>query len=221
MSGMNGMNGMSGMNGHRRITAGLVDYGAGNLASVARALTGLGYRARISRDIETLGSTDVLVLPGVGAFPAAMAALHQHRLVDFIQGQARRGQPIIGICLGMQLLAHSSAEQGFTTGLGLIPGQVLPLQTARWHIGWNSMEVTTDDPLLRPSDGLSMYFNHSFVFHAPAEYTAAVSRVDDAPDRAFAVAVRRNNIVGLQFHPEKSQLAGRALLKNVIEGLLP
>ena len=208
------------MTTRRRITAGLVDYGAGNLASVARALTGLGYRCRASRDIETLGAADVLVLPGVGAFPAAMAALHRHRLVDFIQGQARCGQPIVGICLGMQLLAHGSSEQGLTTGLGLIPGQVQALQAARWHIGWNHVEVTTADPLLRPSDGQSMYFNHSFVFHAPPEYTVAVSRVDDAPDRAFAVAVRRHHIVGLQFHPEKSQAAGRALLKNVIEGLL-
>ena len=205
----------------RRLTAGLVDYGAGNLASVARALTGLGYRCRISRDRETLGAADVLVLPGVGAFPAAMAALHQHRLVDFIQNQARRSQPIVGICLGMQLLAHSSSEQCFTTGLGLIPGQVQPLQRAGWHIGWNSVEVVGDDPLLRPSDGQSLYFNHSYVFHAPPEYSVAVSRLNDSLDDAFTVAVRRHHIVGLQFHPEKSQIAGREMLKNVIEGLLP
>jgi glutamine amidotransferase len=209
------------MTQRRRITAGLVDYGAGNLASVARALTGLGYRCHTSRDVDTLSATDLLILPGVGAYPAAMAALHQYRLVDFIQNQARRGQPIVGICLGMQLLANCSSEQGFTTGLSLIPGQVQPLRAARWHIGWNSMEVSGNDPLLRPSDGQSLYFNHSFVFHAPAEYIVAVSRVDDAPDQAFAAVVRRQQIVGLQFHPEKSQLAGRELLKNVIEGLLP
>lgn len=208
----------------RKITAGVVDYGAGNLASVTRALTGLGYRCRASRDIETLGAADVLVLPGVGAFPAAMEALHRHRLVDFIQAQARSGQPLVGICLGMQLLAHSSSEHRFTTGLGLIPGQVQPLQAARWHIGWNSMEVTAADPLLAPSDGQALYFNHSYVFHAPAEYTAAVSRLadDGSPGAgdAFTVAVRRGRIVGLQFHPEKSQQAGRALLRNVIEGLV-
>ena len=204
----------------RRVTAGLVDYGAGNLASVARALTGLGYRCRSSRDPETLGATDVLVLPGVGAFPAAMEALHRHRLVEFIQAQARRGQPIVGICLGMQLLAHSSSELRYTTGLGLIPGQVQPMPAARWHIGWNSLEVLDGEPLLRASDGQSVYYNHRYVFHAPAEYGVAVSRLNDVPGEAFTVAVRRQQIVGLQFHPEKSQLAGRELLKNVIEGLL-
>ena len=204
----------------RRITAGLVNYGAGNLASVARALTSLGYRCRASRDPETLGAADVLVLPGVGAFPAAMEALHKHRLVEFIQAQARRGQPIVGICLGMQLLAHSSSELRYTTGLGLIPGQVQPLHAARWHIGWNSLEVLDGEPLLRASDGQSVYYNHSYVFHAPAEYSVAVSRLNDAPGEAFTVAVRRQQIVGLQFHPEKSQLAGRELLRNVIEGLL-
>jgi len=177
----------------RRITVGVVDYGASNLASVARSLAGLGYRCRSSSDPETLGAADVMVLPGVGAFPAAMQALHKHRLVEFIQAQARRGQPIVGICLGMQLLAHSSSELRFTTGLGLIPGQVQPLQAAKWHIGWNSLEVLDSEPL----------------------------RVNDSPDQAFTVAVRRQQIVGLQFHPEKSQLAGRELLKNVIEGLLP
>lgn len=206
---------------NQRITAGLVDYGAGNLASVARALTGLGYRCRTSRDRDTLSAADVLVLPGVGAFPAAMAALHQYQLVDFIQQQARRGQPIVGICLGMQLLAHSSSEQGHTAGLGLIPGQVLSLQGAGWHIGWNHIEVIRGEPLLRPSDGRSLYFNHSFVFEAPPEYSVAVARLNGRLDQAFTVAVRRQHVVGVQFHPEKSQHAGRELLKNVIEGLLP
>ena len=205
----------------RRITAGVVDYGASNLASVARSLSGLGYRCRVSRDPETLATADVIVLPGVGAFPSAMEALHRLGLVELIQAQARRGQPIVGICLGMQLLAHSSSEHRYTMGLGLIPGQVQPLTAARWHIGWNSLEVVGSEPLLRASDGQSVFFNHSYVFHAPAEYSVAVSRVNDAPHEAFTVAVRRQQIVGLQFHPEKSQLAGRELLKNVIEGLLP
>lgn len=204
------------MSSHRRITAGLVDYGAGNIASVARALTGLGYRCRTSRDMETLGAADVMVLPGVGAFPAAMEALHRHRLVDFIQNQARRGQPVIGICLGMQLLADTSSEHRLTAGLGLIPGAVVPLGDARWHIGWNTIEVLGDEPLLKPSDAKSLYFNHSYVFEAPVEYRVGVSRLDSP----FTVAVRRGNIVGLQFHPEKSQVAGRELLKNVIEGLV-
>jgi glutamine amidotransferase len=203
----------------RHVTVGVVDYGAGNLASVARALVGLGYRCRVGRDIETLAAADLMILPGVGAFPAAMEALHRHRLVEFVQAQARRGQPLLGICLGMQLLAQSSTEHRLTAGLGLIPGEVVPLHAEHWHIGWNSIEVLGEEPLLQPSDGQSLYFNHSYCFHAPAEYGVAVSRLTPAAP-GFTVAVRRGNVVGLQFHPEKSQFAGRFLLKNVIEGLL-
>jgi glutamine amidotransferase len=168
----------------------------------------------VTRDPETLAAADVIVLPGVGAFPAAMEQLHRLRLVEFIQAQARRGQPLVGICLGMQLLADTSTEHRLTAGLGLVPGQVLPLGTG--HIGWNTLEVLQDEPLLEASDRQWLYFNHSYVFHAPPEYTVGLSR----SARPFAAAVRRGRTVGLQFHPEKSQAAGRELLKNVIEGLV-
>jgi imidazole glycerol-phosphate synthase subunit HisH len=199
-----------------RMTVALVDYGAGNLASVARAITGLGHRCRTTRDPETLCAADAVVLPGVGAFPAAMEALRRWHLVDLLQRQARLGQPLVGICLGMQLLAETSTEHRLTTGLGLIPGRVRPLGVSRWHIGWNSIDVQRREPLLASSDGRSLYFNHAFVLDTAPEYSVAVSRIDTRP---FTVAVRRGNVVGLQFHPEKSQLAGRALLKSVLEGL--
>lgn len=202
------------MSGARR-TIGVVDYGAGNLASVARAITGLGHRCRVTRDTETLAAADAIVLPGVGAFPAAMASLHEHGLVEFLRQQARSGQPLIGICLGMQLLADMSLEHRLTAGLGLIPGRVRPLAGARWHIGWNTIEIDPEDALLSPSDGQSLYFNHAYAFDTPPPYCVGISRLADA----FTVAVRRGKVVGLQFHPEKSQLAGRLLLKNVIEGL--
>jgi len=117
--------------------------------------------------------------------------------------------------LGMQLLADASEEHGLTSGLGLIPGTVRPFSQGRWHIGWNMIEAVGDDPMFRLSDRESMYFNHSYVFEAPAEYQACVARIE----RPFPVAVRRGNLVGLQFHPEKSQDAGRALLRDVVEGL--
>lgn len=204
------------MNGTaRRLTIGVVDYGAGNLASVARAVTGLGHRCRVTRDQETLSAADALLLPGVGAYPAAMAALHQHRLVDFLQRQARAGQPLVGICLGMQLLAETSCEHRLTAGLGLIPGHVRALDTARWHIGWNRIEVLGADPLLAPSDGQALYFNHAYAFDAPREYVVGVARLQGP----FTAAVRRGRVLGLQFHPEKSQLAGRELLRRVFDGL--
>jgi imidazole glycerol phosphate synthase glutamine amidotransferase subunit len=198
-----------------RKTIGIVDYGVGNHASVQRAFQALDYRCRISRDPEILAGSDLIVLPGVGAYPAAMSSLGECGLVEFLRERARRSHPMIGLCLGMQLLADESLEHGTTAGLGLIPGQVVPLEPARWHIGWNSVEVVNGDKLLLPSDGESVYFNHSFVFNAPQEYQVCVSRLD----QPFVVGVRRGNVVGLQFHPEKSQRAGRIMLKNLVEGL--
>lgn len=199
----------------KRRTIGIVDYGVGNHASVWRALHSLGYRCRVSSEPEVLSQTDLLLLPGVGAFPTAMEALHRHDLVGYLQEQARADRPIVGICLGMQLMADASSELRPTAGLGLIPGQVVAFEQARWHIGWNSIEVVRDDPLLRPSDGQSVYFNHSYVFQAPAEYQVCVARLAET----FPIGIRRGNLLGLQFHPEKSQSAGRQLLRNVIEGL--
>lgn len=199
----------------KTLTIGIVDYGVGNHASVWRALSSLGYRCRVSENPQVLSATDLLLLPGVGAFPAAMAALHRCNLVEYLQQQAHQGKPTIGICLGMQLLADGSTEYGFTAGLGLIPGQVVALDQARWHIGWNTIEVVGNDPLLAPSDGQSVYFNHSYVFDAPSEYQACLARLS----KPFVVGVRRGNVLGLQFHPEKSQAAGQQLLRNVIEGM--
>lgn len=200
-----------------RRTVGIVDYGVGNRASVLRAFQSLGYRCRVSREHEVLAACDVVVLPGVGAFPAAMSALTACNLVGFIQECARQAQPIIGLCLGMQLLADVSYEHGTTAGLGLIPGEVVPLGEPPWHIGWNGIEVVNGDPLLAPSDRQAFYFNHSYVFCPPAEFQVCLSRVGHA---AFTVGVRRGSVVGLQFHPEKSQSVGRVMLRGLVEGLV-
>jgi glutamine amidotransferase len=199
-----------------RRTIAIVDYGVGNHTSVLRTFQALGYCCRVTNDRETLASANVLVLPGVGAFPPAMSALHQQGLAGYLCELARQGKPFIGLCLGMQLLADESLEHGTTAGLGLIPGTVRPLPSMDWHIGWNSLETLELDPLMAPSDGESFYFNHSYVFDVPASYRAALSRVQDV---SFTVAVRRGNVVGLQFHPEKSQAAGKQLLSRMVEGL--
>lgn len=199
-----------------RKTVAIVDYGVGNHTSVLRTFQALGHRCRVSSDREILAASDVLVLPGAAAFPAAMSALHQHNLVGYLQDLVRQGKPLIGLCLGMQLLADDSLEYGTTAGLGLIPGRVRPLSGMDWHIGWNSLETVQHDPLMSPSDGESFYFNHSLVFDVPAAYQAAICR---ARESSFNVAVRRGNVVGLQFHPEKSQAAGKQLLSRLVEGL--
>jgi glutamine amidotransferase len=197
------------------VTVGIVDYGMGNHASVINTLRDLGFRVRVSAETEVLDSTDVLVLPGVGAFPAAMQILHQRGLVSYLQQQARKQRPIIGICLGMQLLTSASHEFQYTAGLDLIPGEVVAFTSAKWHIGWNTLECVGSDSLLQPSDGQAFYFNHSFFYHGPIEYQVGLSRHPEP----FASVIRRGKVVGIQFHPEKSQEAGRVLLKNVISGL--
>jgi glutamine amidotransferase len=194
------------------ITVGLVDYGMGNHASVIHSLRKLGFRVRVSGDPEVLVDTDVLFIPGVGAFPAAMKSLHQRGLVDFLQQQARKQHPIIGICLGMQLLASSSSEFEYTLGLNIIPGEVVPMVGTKWHIGWNTLECIDPESSLQSSDGKAFYFNHSFCYQGPCEYQVGLSRHPNP----FASVIRRGKVIGIQFHPEKSQEAGRELLKNLI-----
>ena len=200
-----------------RLTVGIVDYGVGNHTSVLRCVRQLGFRARISQQPEHLDQADVLLLPGVGAFPTAMERLHASALVGYLQRAAQLGRPLIGICLGMQLLAESSTELGSTPGLGLIPGAVEAIGEPRWHIGWNSLEVAESQPLLRGSDGEVMYFNHSYAFRGPEDFVAARCRLHEGSPPLVA-AIQRGSVWGLQFHPEKSQGPGLELLERLIRG---
>ena len=197
------------------VTVGIVDYGMGNHASVIHSLRDLGFRVRVSADTAVLDRTDVLVLPGVGAFPAAMQALHQRGLVDYLQEHAREQGPIIGICLGMQLLTNASHEFQYTAGLDIIPGEVVALNGAKWHIGWNTLECVDSESFLQASDGEAFYFNHSFCYKGPSECQVGLSS-NHVP---MASVIQKGKVVGIQFHPEKSQKAGRALLRNCVLGL--
>ena len=200
----------------KNITIGIVDYGLGNHASVTHSLRDIGFRVRVSRVPEQLDNVDALILPGVGAFPSAMEALYERGLVTYLQEQARIQRPLIGICLGMQLLTSVSYEHKHTVGLDLIPGEVIPFSEHDEHIGWNTLECSKNDSLLTLSDGEAFYFNHSFYYQGPKEYQIATARHPSV----FSAAIRRGSVVGLQFHPEKSQAAGQVLLKNVITGLV-
>ncbi len=198
-----------------RRTIGVIDYGAGNLSSVQRAFHSIGHRCRITSDVQILDACDLLVLPGVGAFPLAMETLALTGLDTYVRTAVKAGRPLLGICLGMQLLVDESCEYRTTAGLGLIPGKVDPLPGAGWHIGWNRLEVEKPDPVARGSDGDAFYFNHSFAVHVPDEYRLASARHGSV----LTAAIRRDQVIGLQFHPEKSQEAGRALLRSVVDGL--
>lgn len=201
----------------RRPIVGIVDYDAGNFASVRSTLIKIGYRTRLINTSKDFDGTDLLFLPGVGAFPHAMSALYKLDIVQGIKNWAYAGKPVIGICLGMQMLAEASHEHSYTLGLGLIPGEVTKLNEPEWHIGWNNLEAHNESQgFLNDSMGESFYFNHSYEFKAPDEYILALTRLE----RPIVAAVRRDNILGIQFHPEKSQEAGIKILTNSLKELL-
>jgi glutamine amidotransferase len=198
-----------------KLTVGVINYGIGNHASVRHALHAIGFRCRVTDDRNVLDTCDVALLPGVGAFRPAIDALRATGLDEYLLERAAKRAPILGICLGMQLLTEASDEDGTTAGLGLIPGNIVPLREPRWHIGWNTIELVRGDPLFAPSDHQPFYFNHSYAYQGPVDHQVAVTRSGDT----FAAAIRRGAIAGVQFHPEKSQLAGHALLKHLVTGL--
>jgi glutamine amidotransferase len=194
----------------------LVDYGAGNLRSAARALEAAGGQPVVITDSAGLRGAEAIVVPGVGAFAQAMARLAAARLVEPLQEAARDGVPLIGICLGMQMLYEHSDEGGPTPGLGLLGGTVrrLPPEVKVPHMGWNALEPRTPTPLL---DGLPprpyVYFVHSYVA-VPRDEATVVA--ETAYGLRFPAIVRHGNVWGLQFHPEKSSATGLRMLRNLL-----
>jgi imidazole glycerol-phosphate synthase subunit HisH len=196
----------------------VVDYGAGNLRSVARALARSGLVPEVTGDPAVLRRADGVVLPGVGAFAAAVASLQKTGLGDAVQGSIEAGRPYLGLCLGLQLLFEEGDEHGITPGLGLLPGRVtrFPERDASGarlrvpHIGWNEVRYRGEHPMLEKLGSRDLYyFVHSYRAE-PARATDVVGRVNYGGEFAAAVAVR--NLFAVQFHPEKSQAAGKRLL---------
>lgn len=191
----------------------VIDYGAGNLKSVTKALSFLGFENTIAAEPEELERADAMVLPGVGAFPKCMEALKRHGMDREIVRQAAR-KPLLGICLGMQMLLDSSTELGQTLGLGLIPGRVEKIETNYKlpHIGWNSLKIINPNPLTAGlRDGDYVYFVHSFCARVDRPEHLAMT-TDYGHDVTAMVA--RENVFGCQFHPEKSGDVGMTILKN-------
>lgn len=197
---------------------GIIDYGVGNLFSLRSSFAAIGAEAFVSGDPEELAKADRLVLPGVGAFEDAARKLRERGLEEFVLRQARDGKPLLGICLGMQLLFEESREYGVHKGLGILPGKVvamgekLPKELKVPHMGWNKLEVK-GGRLLADVDGEYVYFVHSFhaedcegVISATAEYGIPVT-----------AAAERGNVFGCQFHPEKSGTVGLQILRNFCE----
>jgi glutamine amidotransferase len=192
----------------------VIDYGMGNLRSVQKALEHVGAEVEITRDHEHIRGASSLVLPGVGAFPKAMQAIREHGLDEVIGERVDAGVPVLGICLGMQLLFERSTEMGGADGLGLLPGEVRELDAPGLkipQIGWNAVTWRRESPLLDGlSDPAAFYHVHSF---APAASNGVVLGTADYGSQ-FVSAVQGDGVYGVQFHPEKSGPDGLRLLRN-------
>jgi imidazole glycerol-phosphate synthase subunit HisH len=196
---------------------GIVDYGMGNRRSVEKALERVGGEPRLTSDPEVLAAADGLVVPGVGAFPEAMRRLRASGLDELVCERAAAGVPVIGLCLGMQLLFERSSEHGGATGLGLLPGEVVRLDAKGLklpHIGWNVVTWRRASPLLADLGASTAFYHvHSFVPVPAGEDLILGTGEYGAP---FVSFVGRDGVFGAQCHPEKSSTAGLTLLRNFV-----
>lgn len=196
----------------------LVDYGVGNLRSVEKALQATGAAVQVTSDPDEVLSAEKVILPGVGAFGDGMAGLEARGLATVLHEIAVRGTPLLGICLGMQLLFDSGEELGYHRGLGLLPGFVprFNLEGLKIpHTGWNQVLPVLDSPLLTDlPPGSYAYFNHSY-YCEPASPADTIAHCQYGI--TYASIVGRQNIYGVQFHPEKSQAVGLLILHNFVE----
>ncbi|SES27528.1 imidazole glycerol phosphate synthase subunit HisH [Salisediminibacterium halotolerans] len=197
---------------------GVVDYGMGNLHSVMKALERLGSEAFLSGDPAELQKADKLILPGVGSFRDGMQELKTRKLDTFLTSWKNDGRPLLGICLGMQLLFEASEERGETAGLAFLPGRVRLFPAGNWkvpHMGWNQLTVSKPDhPAMFGVDGGHVYFVHSYVVEL-GDAAADVAHTYYAGMTVPAV-VAQGDVWGTQFHPEKSSVVGMAILKNFL-----
>ena len=212
------------MSNEKRQMIALIDYGAGNVRSVHKALEMVGARVRMTGDPEGIRTATKIVLPGVGAFGDCMAGLRRARLVDALCQAVALGTPLLGICVGMQVLFEEGEEMGRHAGLGLFPGRVVRFSFSTSaagqeptlkipHTGWNQIEPVRACPLLNGLSRAWTYFNHAYYCQARPEHTLAVTDYGDP----FPAVVGRDSVYGIQFHPEKSQEVGLAILRNFVE----
>lgn len=192
----------------------VLNYGMGNLRSVAKALEHVGVEAEVSADHDVARGADGIILPGVGAFPKAIERIGDCGLDELIAERVGAGVPVLGICLGLQLMFGSSTELGGSGGLGLLEGEVTRVEAGDLkvpHIGWSPVEWERGSPLAEGIDpGTPFYFVHSYAVRPRPDEVIGTA----AHGERFACAVQRDNVFGVQFHPEKSSAAGLSLLAN-------
>lgn len=198
----------------------IIDYGVGNLFSLRSSLRAIGIDADYTGNPAEIRKADKLILPGVGAFRDAREALRSTGLDRVVQEEAGKGKPLMGICLGMQMLFDRSYEYGEYEGLGLIPGEIVPMEgqipkdLPIPHIGWNELMLKQPSPLMKnTANGDYVYFVHSYYAETPTEYVIATT--DYGVE--MTAAVQKDNVYGCQFHPEKSSEVGLSILKVFCE----
>ena len=199
----------------------IVDYGVGNLFSLKSSIAAIGADAVVTKDEAVIRGAEKIILPGVGAFEDAMNKLRDSGLADVVKDEVRNGKPLMGICLGMQMLFEKSLEYGEHEGLGLVPGTVIPIgdvipaDLKIPHIGWNALHFTGEKcPIFKyVNDGDCVYFVHSYYAAGCEDYTVATAEYG----AELTAAVQNGNIYGCQFHPEKSGKVGLSILRAFCE----
>jgi len=199
----------------------IVDYDVGNLKNVYTALNDVDLEGKITRDPKVLDDADAIILPGVGAFEDAMTHLKKYDLISSLHKNVQKGKTLLGICLGMQVLFDKSYEDGEYTGLGYIPGEIIRFKDKTLkvpHMGWNNLNININDPIIQNiSQSDYVYFVHSY-YAKPTNFQENVIAYTNYGVKVPAI-VRKENVIGMQFHPEKSALVGTQLLKNFKETL--
>lgn len=200
----------------------IIDYGMGNLRSAQKGFEKVGFAAKVSADPADIARADKVVLPGVGAFRDCMTNLQEGGFVEPLLAHVAAGKPMLGICVGLQLLFSESEEFGRHQGLGIIPGRVVRFPAGMReggeelkvpHMGWNSLSFTREAPLFKGIEaGSYVYFVHSY--YGVPDDTAVVTAESTYGDVTFCAALRKDNVMATQFHPEKSQQVGLQILQN-------
>ena len=190
----------------------IIDYKIGNLKSLQRFFKNLGYETVTTTKKNINKKAEILILPGIGAFPEAMKSLRDNQLVNLIKEKAKNGTPVIGICLGMQLLASKSYEFEKTLGIGLIPGKIKKISNFSFHIGWNIIKKINKSHELLFSETEGFFFNHSYYYEGNDKHIIAISNFK----KNIPAIIKKKNVYGIQFHPEKSQEAGKNLMINLL-----